>query len=188
MKDYEIFLMDYSIHDYVVYTVVTYIYLSPIHWPLFRAAYNYWRQGCRTARAEWSTGTHPNLLRIFKNMQQGRFRWRIMKFFWWITRFTIMLCTQLSRTFICRPFIGRCFVRLTTTDDKDIGRLRRSDPLERTQIYCAYSKTCSTIWLIMEQWVSNTDQQLTAYHMYPLNKRLEKIHIYPMRGYSVFWW
>ena len=61
--------MDYSIHDYVVYTVVTYIYLSPIHWPLFRAAYNYWRQGCRTARAEWSTGTHPNLLRIFKNMQ-----------------------------------------------------------------------------------------------------------------------
>ena len=69
MKDYEIFLMDYSIHDYVVYTVVTYIYLSPIHWPLFRAAYNYWRQGCRTARAEWSTGTHPNLLRILKNMQ-----------------------------------------------------------------------------------------------------------------------
>ena len=41
MKDYEIFSMDYSIHDYVVYTVVTYIYLSPIHWPLFRAAYNY---------------------------------------------------------------------------------------------------------------------------------------------------
>ena len=99
-----------------------------------------------------------------------------------------MLCTQLSRTFICRPFIGRCFVRLTTTDDKDVGRLGRSDPLERIQIYCAYSKTCSTIWLIMEQWVSNTDQQLTAYHMYPLNKRLEKIHIYPMRGYSVFWW
>ena len=30
MKDYGIFLMDYSIHDYVVYTVVTYIYLSPI--------------------------------------------------------------------------------------------------------------------------------------------------------------
>ena len=195
-----------------------------------------------------------------------------------------MLCTQLSRTFICRPFIGRCFVRLTTTDDKDVGRLGRSDPpgggtrpenwwgcaagrwkldpkrsrkklnlgpkrsifvkigsfctpkdsfavggwekvpqkdrarscqsekrgskprhicithhtgstpppgsdpLERTQIYCAYSKTCSTIWLIMEQWVSNTDQQLTAYHMHPLNKRLEKIHIYPIRGYSVFWW
>ena len=81
-----------------------------------------------------------------------------------------MLCTQLSRTFICRPFIGRCFVRLTTTDDKDVGRLGRSDPLERTQIYCAYSKTCNTIWLIMEQWVSNTDQQLTAYHMYPIGK------------------
>ena len=121
---------------------------------------------------------------INRRLELGRFRWRIMKFFWWITRFTIMLCTQLSRTFICRPFIGRCFVRLTTTDDKDVGRLGRSDPLERTQIYCAYSKTCNTIWLIMEQWVSNTDQQLTAYHMYPLNKRLEKIHIYPMRGYD----
>ena len=137
-------------------------------------------------RGKWCQYAYSRL--INRRLELGRFRWRIMKFFWWITRFTIMLCTQLSHTFICRPFIGRCFVRLTTTDDKDVGRLGRSDPLERTQIYCAYSKTCNTIWLIMEQWVSNTDQQLTAYHMYPLNKRLEKIHIYPMRGYSVFWW